>query len=209
MSAAQSGLGATGAAMRPFIAGHWRALAGAGVCSVFVALAELAKPWPIALVLDELLAGHEGAFTLDAAAIQTLVRIAALVVVIASVDAVSTYFSDLWLQRAGERIVHDLRVAVYAHLQRLSLGFHQRRQKGDLVTRVTADVNAVGSMFSDSLGPMVQAAMLLVGILVVSVALDRCSGSCPSRRPRPCGCSASGTGGACAPPRASSVATRA
>ena len=102
-----------------------------------------------------------------------LAGIAVLVVAIATVDAISTYFSDLWLQRAGERIVHDLRTAAYAHLQRLSLGFHQRRQKGDLVTRVTADVNAVGSMFSDSLGPMVQAVMLLIGILDrVSIAVD-------------------------------------
>jgi ABC-type multidrug transport system fused ATPase/permease subunit len=165
-------LGATGAAMRPFIAGHWKALAGAGMCSLFVALAELAKPWPIALVIDELFAGHEGAFSLEASDLRLLAGIAVLVVAIAAVDAISTYFSDLWLQRAGERIVHDLRTAAYAHLQRLSLGFHQRRQKGDLVTRVTADVNAVGSMFSDSLGPMVQAVMLLVGIVIVSIVVD-------------------------------------
>ena len=104
-------LGATGAAMRPFIAGHWKALAGAGVCSLFVALAELAKPWPIALVIDELFAGHDGAFSLEASDLRLLAGIAVLVVAIAAVDAISTYFSDLWLQRAGERIVHDLRTA--------------------------------------------------------------------------------------------------
>jgi ABC-type multidrug transport system fused ATPase/permease subunit len=152
--------------------GHWGALAGAGVGSLMVALADLAKPWPIKLVIDEVLGGHSGAFTLDAGAVRALVGIAVLVIAIALVDAVSTYLSDLWLQRAGERIVHSLRVAVYAHLQKLSLGFHQRRQKGDLVTRVTADVNAVGAMFSDSLGPMVQGSFLLVGILIVSIMLD-------------------------------------
>ena len=162
----------TARTLRPFLAGHWRALAGAAIASVFVALAELAKPWPIALVIDEILQNRGTEFTLGAADLRTLAGIAVLVVAIAAVDAVSTYFSDLWLQRAGERIVHDLRVAVYAHLQRLSLGFHQRRQKGDLVTRVTADVNAVGTMFSDSLGPMVQAIMVLIGILAVSIAID-------------------------------------
>jgi len=69
MSAPQSGLGATGAAMRPFIAGHWRALAGAGVCSVFVALAELAKPWPIALIVDHVIADHEAPFAPDMGAL--------------------------------------------------------------------------------------------------------------------------------------------
>jgi ABC-type multidrug transport system fused ATPase/permease subunit len=158
--------------MRPFLAGHWRALAGASVASLFVVLADLAKPWPIKLVIDEILSGRGKEFTLDAGDVRVLAGIAVLVIAIAAVDAISTYLSDLWLQRAGERIVHSLRVAVYAHLQRLSLGFHQRRQKGDLVTRVTGDVNAVGAMFSDSLGPMAQAALLLVGILVVSIALD-------------------------------------
>ena len=71
---------------------------------------------------------------------------------IAIVEAGAQYASDLWLQAAGERISHDLRVRVYEHLQRLSLGFHQQRQKGDLVTRVTGDVNAMGDLFSQSLG---------------------------------------------------------
>ena len=71
---------------------------------------------------------------------------------IAAVGAVSSYFVDYWLNRAGERIVHALRVATYAQLQRLSLAFHARRHKGDLVTRVTGDVNAVGTLFADTLG---------------------------------------------------------
>src|SRR5829696_5324349 len=162
----------TARSMRPFLAGHWPALAGAGGASVLVAVADLAKPWPIKLVIDELVANRGQEFTLNATDLRVLAGIALLVVGIALVDALSSYFSDLWLQRAGERIVHSLRTAVYAHLQRLSLGFHQRRQKGDLVTRVTGDANAVGAMFSDSLGPMVQAAMLLVGIVIVSVVLD-------------------------------------
>jgi ATP-binding cassette subfamily B protein len=172
MRAADPQMRSTARSMRPFLAGHWPALAGAAATSVLVALADLAKPWPIKLVIDELVGNRGSHFTLDARDITVLLGIGALVVAIAAVDALSSYFSDLWLQRAGERIVHALRTAVYAHLQRLSLGFHQRRQKGDLVTRITADANAVGAMFSDSLGPMVQAAVLLIGIVVVSIALD-------------------------------------
>ena len=63
-------------------------------------------------------------------------------------EAAALYFSNLWLQTAGERISHELRIAVYDHLQRLSLAFHQKRQKGDLLTRVTGDVNATGDLFA-------------------------------------------------------------
>ena len=101
-----------------------------------------------------------------------LVAVAAVTIAIALVEAGAQYASDLWLQAAGERITHDLRTRVYEHLQRLSLGFHQQRQKGDLVTRVTGDVNAMGDLFSQSLGAMVEAALLAVGMTVVLAVID-------------------------------------
>ena len=73
------------------------------------------------------------------------------------------YAGDLWLKRAGERIAHDLRVAMYAHLQRLSLAFHDRRQKGDLVARLTGTSTRSATLFSDILGTMAQAVLVLAG----------------------------------------------
>ena len=99
-------------------------------------------------------------------------RAAGLVLAIALMEAAAGYVMDVRLARAGERIVHDLRVAIYAQLQRLSLGFHQRRPTGDLVTRVTGDVNAVGTLFSSTLGTLVSAALTLVGMVVVGFLLD-------------------------------------
>ena len=76
------------------------------------------------------------------------------------------------MQSAGERITHELRVAIYDHLQRLSLAFHQRTQKGDLLTRVTEDVNDMGELFSDTLGEMLQSALLALGMTVVLLLID-------------------------------------
>jgi ATP-binding cassette subfamily B protein/subfamily B ATP-binding cassette protein MsbA len=156
----------------PFVTRQWRALAGSGGSTVVLTAAELAKPWPLALVFDDLLSGHDGPFTLDERDVRLLALLAVLVVAIAAADAVAQYCADLWLQSAGERITHELRVAVYAHLQRLSLGFHQRSQKGDLVNRLTGDVTAVGTLFSDSLGTIAQQGLLLIGMLVVVFVLD-------------------------------------
>ena len=158
--------------LRPYVSRRWRALAGAGGATVVLTVAELAKPWPLALVVDRLLAHRTAPFELDGADVRLLVLVAALMLAIALAEALAQYASDLWLQRAGERITHDLRVRVYDHLQRLSLGFHQRRQKGDLVTRVTGDVNAMGDLFSQSLGEIVQAALLAVGMTVVLLVID-------------------------------------
>jgi len=158
--------------LRPHVVRHWKALAGAGAATGALTLADLAKPWPLAILVDRLLAHREAPFTLDAADVRVLVALAAAVLAIAIVEAVAQYASDMWLQTAGERIAHDLRLRVYDHLQRLSLGFHQRRQKGDLVTRVTGDVNAMGDLFAQSFGAIVQSALLAFGMTIVLLVID-------------------------------------
>lgn len=157
--------------LRPYLARCWAALAGATACTVVVTAAELAQPWPLKLVIDRLLE-HEGPFTLGADDARFLAGVACLVLAIALASALASYRADLWLNRAGERIVHDLRSAVYAHLQRLSLAFHDRRPTGDLVTRVTGDVNAVGVLFSESLAVIASAVLLLVGMATITLLLD-------------------------------------
>ncbi|MCQ9191744.1 ABC transporter transmembrane domain-containing protein, partial [Escherichia coli] len=81
-----------------------------------------AKPWPLALVVDRLLS-RTAPFELDASDVRLLALMAGIVLFIAVAEAAAQYASDLWLQKAGEQISHDLRVRVYEHLQRLSLGF--------------------------------------------------------------------------------------
>jgi ATP-binding cassette, subfamily B, bacterial len=157
----------------PFLARQWRALVVAAGATVVVAAADVLRPFPLALVVDHLFdPGRARPFELTSSDILLLAAVAALVLGIALADALASYQMDVRLGRAGERIVHDLRVAIYAHLQRLSLSFHERRHTGDLVTRLTGDVNAVGDLFSSSLGTLVSAVLTIAGMLVVSVLID-------------------------------------
>ncbi len=156
----------------PFLRKQWRALAGAALSTALLAAADLAQPWPLKLTLDQLLANRTSPFVLGDRDLRMLAAIGGLVLAITLADVVAAYLRDLWLQTSGERIVHDLRVALYAHLQRLSLVFHERHQTGDLVTRVTGDVNAMGDLFAKSLGQVVSSVLLLVGMLIVSLMLD-------------------------------------
>jgi ABC-type multidrug transport system fused ATPase/permease subunit len=158
--------------LRPYFRAEWHALAGAALMTVLLALAELATPFPIKWTIDAVIDGRTGGFEVGRHEVMLLVAIGAVVVLISACDAIAQYFSDLWLQSAGERIAHALRIALYDHLQRLSLRFHSGRQKGDLVTRVTQDCNSVGDLFGQSLGPLSQSALLLAGMLVVTLFLD-------------------------------------
>jgi ATP-binding cassette subfamily B protein len=159
--------------LAPFLRKQWTALVVAGVSTVIVAAAEVLRPFPLKFVIDHLFeAGSSDGYDLGRDEFTLLAGVAGLVLAIALMEAAGGYLMDVRLMRAGERIVHDLRVAIYAHLQRLSLRFHQRRHTGDLVTRVTGDVNAVGTVFSSSLGTLVSSGLTLIGMIVVAFFLD-------------------------------------
>ncbi len=164
--------GAAGRLMRALVTDHSGALVGAALATILITVADLAAPWPLKWVIDMVFNGRTGRFALNAADYRVLAAVAAVTVLVSLVSAVGTYASELWLRRAGERISHDLRTRTYTHLQRLSLAFHDRRQKGELVTHITEDSNRVGEAFSDSLGTVAQAALTMVGMLVVSLWLD-------------------------------------
>jgi ATP-binding cassette subfamily B protein/subfamily B ATP-binding cassette protein MsbA len=158
--------------LRPYIQKEWPALLGSTGSTILMSAADLASPWPLALALDHLLRGHKHSFALSRGDIRYLGFLALAVVAISTVNAGASFLSDWWLVRAGERITHELRVAVYAHLHNLSLDFHGGRQKGDLVTSVTADVNAIGDFFSGNLGDFAQSSLLVLGMMAVTLYKD-------------------------------------
>jgi ATP-binding cassette, subfamily B, bacterial len=157
--------------LRACAATEWRALAVAAVSTLAVVISYLARPLPLALAVDQIL--DRGApFELTAADQRLLIGLAGLVLAIVLLNTLGSHFADDSLENAAERIVHRLRVATYSRLQRLSLAFHERRRTGNLVSHVTGDVNAVGSLFADSLGGAASAGMVLLGMLTVSLIVD-------------------------------------
>ena len=161
-----------GRVLVPYVKRHLRSLVGASACTILLTAASLASPWPLKLIIDELLINRQSPFQLDGGDLFLLALVVGLILLIAAVSAGAEYYSEIWLRKSGEEIVHDLRVALYDHLQRLSLAFHDTQKKGNLVTRVTGDVNSVGQLFSESLGEIVSAVLLLVGMAIVSFIVD-------------------------------------
>ena len=65
------------------------------------------------------------------------------VVAIAIVGAISTYFEKYLTTKVGQHVMHDLRHTLYHHIQRLSLSYYEKQKTGDLMVRVTSDIDAV------------------------------------------------------------------
>ena len=72
----------------------------------------------------------------------------------------------------GQRVLQDLRLQVFAHLQRLSIDFYSRRQAGVIISRLTNDVQALDQLVSDGVVTLFQSTLLLVGTGVILFTLD-------------------------------------
>ncbi|HZS83669.1 MAG TPA: ABC transporter ATP-binding protein [Stellaceae bacterium] len=138
-----------------------------------IAAFELLKPWPLQIVIDHVLAGKPIGAPLAALSPLALLGFACLAMVAVQIGAGGLTLLHNWTTiGVGQRMVNDLRGALYAHLQRLSLAFHSRQRVGDLMYRVTADSFAVQTMIMNGLLPILSALVLLAGMLAVLIPID-------------------------------------
>ena len=140
-------------------------------------LARLASPWPLKVVLDSVLGGTPLPSLLASVVggrspLEVLNAAVVATVGIAVVEAAGSYASAYYTASVGQWVAHDLRQTLYAHLQRLSMSFHERRQVGPLISTITEDVRAVQDFTSQSLVSMVVDLLTIVGVLAVMFSLN-------------------------------------
>jgi ATP-binding cassette subfamily B protein len=138
-------------------------------------VADLLQPWPIKLVLDTIVKGqaakgwaNEWIVTHangDQLAILRLAAVAALVIAI--LGAVCSYFQKSLTMTVGQNVTHELRRTLYSQIQRLSLAFHDDKRTGDLISRVTSDIESVQSFIAAGLLDALINGLTLIGMIVV------------------------------------------
>jgi ATP-binding cassette, subfamily B, multidrug efflux pump len=85
----------------------------------------------------------------------------------------SLEFLQTWtLQTTGQRIMFDMRLQIYRHLQQLDVQFYDRNPVGRLMTRVTTDVDVLNDMFTAGVVSIFGDVFMLVGIMIVLVIMD-------------------------------------
>jgi len=153
----------------------YRWAVGLALLQVFLSTGfELLKPWPLQVVIDNVLGGKPFPIgRLQSLPPSLLLLLACLGIVIVHFGAGAlTLLHNYTTIRVGQRMVNDLRGTLYAHLQRLSLAYHSRQRVGDLLYRITADSFAVQTMIMNGALPILSAAVLLCGMLIVLFPLD-------------------------------------
>jgi ATP-binding cassette subfamily B protein len=94
--------------------------------------------------------------------VRTVVRIAIVIAALAVVDSVLSFAQRWYSARIGERLIFDMRTAVFDHVQRMPLAFFTRTQTGALVSRLNNDVLGAQQAFTSTLAGLVSNVVSLV-----------------------------------------------
>ncbi len=147
------------------------------------ALASLLEPWPLKIVIDSVLQARPLSETLPAWMVHAvgwvgtgkLAVLNAAVVAVAAIaifGAVSAYLNTYLTASVGQWVMHDLRRTLYHHIHRLSLAEHDAKTTGDLIGRVTKDIESVQDFVTSALLGILTSALTLVGIIGVMLYLN-------------------------------------
>jgi len=146
-----------------YLGPYRRQVAVALVAIVAGSGAALAQPYLIKLAIDGYIAqGRSG----------QLGRLAILYLGILLVSFAAEYIQTWAMQLTGQRIMFDLRMAIYRHLQRLDLRYYDHNPVGRLMTRVTSDVDVLNDLFTAGVVTIFSDVFTLVGIMVVMLWMD-------------------------------------
>src|SRR5579863_4902642 len=155
---------------------HSTALVLGLVAAVGEGVANLLEPWPLKIVFDDVLKAHRPVHgwlnrwvtaTAGEDPVAILKFAVAAVVLIALLDALCSYSEKYLTTSVSQWVMHDLRRTLYSHIQRLSLAYHNQKQTGDLISRVTSDIDAIQSFIASGLLGSVLSCLTLVGMIGV------------------------------------------
>src|SRR5436853_1339349 len=143
----------------PLLRAHWRRILLALLAMGVDSLLSVMRPWPLKVVIDRVLSHRPSRVPLihawlDSAPftkMQILYGSCAAVLFIALVTGLISYCYTRLLGNVGQRFVFDLRRDLFAHMQRLSLRFHDTQKTGDLTTRLTSDIQSIQEFIANGI----------------------------------------------------------
>ena len=129
---------------------YWKTLAVSYVALFVTILISLAEPWPLKLILDHLILKKPLPESFgflnqlyETNAELLLVLLALSIVVLTLLNSGFSYINKFWASVVASKIIAEIRERAFAHLQRLSLSFHESSKSGDIIVRLSSDVKEI------------------------------------------------------------------
>src|SRR5437667_708142 len=151
----------------------------AALCTLGVTATELLKPWPLKLILDQGILDkplpHFLGFLHGMVEGNKVILVAgasSAIVLIALSGGLFSYAQIFITSSIGYKMVYALRRELFAHLQRLSLSFHNHARSGDLMTKIAGDTNTLKDIFAESILKFSSQVLELIGMFAIMFALN-------------------------------------
>ena len=125
--------------------------------------AGLAPPYLAGRAIDSGIKNHD---------LSALDVIAILFVASALINWLATWAQTYLVEWIGQRALQDLRLQIFTHLQKLSIGFYSRNKAGVVISRLTNDVEALDQLVTDGVVTLFSAGLTLIGTAAILLALD-------------------------------------
>src|SRR5687768_14641053 len=142
---------------------YWKAVLVSLAAILAGSALQLVPPWLTLQVID---------VYIPAGDVDGLAAIGAIYIATVAGEFVLEFLQTTTLQTTGQRIMFDLRMEIYTHLQRLDIRFFDRNPVGRLMTRVTTDVDALNELFTSGVVSVFGDVFTLTAIMVAMLLLD-------------------------------------
>ena len=135
---------------------YWLTTLGAFISLVLVTAANLYSPQVLRIVIDQGVAAGDS---------QILIWSTLALIAVAAVRGVFSFTQGFWSEKISQSVAYEMRNALFAKIENLSFSYHDQAQTGQLMTRITSDVEQVRTFIGTGLLQIVSAIALLVGSL--------------------------------------------
>ena len=142
---------------------YWKSFIAVFFIMAFSIVYDLVSP----LIIGDIQGMIKGPFELP-----QLYKLVALYALALVISLICTYFQALILQRTGQKILSQIRLDVFTHIEQLSHDQLNNIPVGKLVTRVTNDPNAISFMFTNIIVTLAKNSMVVVGVLCAMLMLN-------------------------------------
>ncbi len=158
---------------------HWPRLLVALLCAFAYVAMRLAEPWPLKFVFDNVLVNRPLVTPfpwlndwLGTDRLRVLQLAVGAVLLFALLRGIFYYFQSVLTTRVGQEVVVKIRQQLFAHVQRLSLRFHNQNSTGDLLMRFTGDINNLRQLLAATLLSLMTESIVLIGFVTVMFIMN-------------------------------------
>jgi len=159
----------------PHLRKQWLLVIGSMVALLAEVGLQLLEPWPLKVIFDRVIAPSPSRSVLPIIdVLDPLVVLALAAISLIAVNGLrglASYASTVGFALVGNRVLTDVRGALYRHLQYLSLSFHSKARSGDLALRLMSDVGTINDAVVTALLPLITSALVLVGMVALMFML--------------------------------------